>query len=197
MSNYEFLKPVLGDELYTQFSEKMSGSEAEGIMLVNAKDGSYIPKAKLDEERSTSKGYKGQIEELNAQLAELKKAVEGNDSLKEQIAKLQEGITSRDAALKAQQMDFTIKDAVRGSKAKNADVVIKMIDRGKITENDGHIYGLNEQIEALKKTDAYLFEEEKPQQTPAGGIDPHNDPSLQKPTTNSAINDMIRRAAGM
>ena len=196
MSNYEFLKPVLGDELYTQFSEKMSGSDAEGIMLVNAKDGSYIPKAKLDEERSTSKGYKGQIEELNAQLAELKKTAEGNDDLKAQSAKLQESITSRDAALKAQQMDFTIKDAVRGSKAKNADVVMIMIDRSKITENDGHIYGLNEQLEALRKTDAYLFEEEKPKQN-AGGIDPHNDPNLQKPTAYSVVNDMIRKAAGM
>ena len=190
-STYEFLKPVLGDELYTQFDEKMSA--AEGISLVNLTDGQYIPKAKFDEERNTNKGYKSQIDELNQKLAELQKAVDGNETLKGQIAQLQSDITARDAALKKQQLEYTIKDAVRNNKAKNADVVMKMIDQSKITENNGQFYGLNEQIEALKQTDAYLFEDK---QASSGGVDPHNDPNSQKPGTNEQVNDMIRRAAG-
>ncbi len=190
MATYEFLKPVLGDDLYTQFEEKMSG--AEGINLVNITEGQYIPKAKFDEERNANKGYKSQIDEMNAKLAEMAKAAEGNEHLKKQISQLQKDIESRDAAMKKQQLEFTIKDAVRNNKAKNADVVMRMIDQSKITESNGKIYGLSEQIEALKETDAYLFEDKSQS---AGGVDPHNDPETKR-GTNDTVNDMIRRAAG-
>ena len=51
--DYEYLKETLGEELYGQFTEKMQGS---GIELVNARDGSYIPKAKFDEEVTKLQG---------------------------------------------------------------------------------------------------------------------------------------------
>lgn len=224
-NTYDFLKPVLGDELFSQFEEKMSG--AQGITLVNATDGSYIPKAKLDEERSTSKGYKGQIDELKTRLEELQKVAEGNETLKEQIAQLQKAaegnealkgqiaqlqkaaegnetlkgqiaqlqkdIARKDAAMAKQRMDYTIKDAVRSNKAKNADLVMKMIDTSKITEKDGVIYGLKEQIDALKETDAYLFESDGGS---AGGVDPHNDPQGGSVPPNVLVNNLIRSAAG-
>ena len=224
-NTYDFLKPVLGDDLFAQFSEKMGG--AQGITLVNATDGSYVPKAKLDDERNTSKGYKGQIDELKTRLEELQKVADGNETLKEQITQLQKAaegnealkgqiaqlqkaaegnetlrgqitqlqkdIAKKDAAMAKQRMDFTIKDAVRTNKAKNADVVMKMIDTSKITEKDGNIYGLKEQIDALKETDAYLFETEGGS---AGGIDPHNDPQGGSTPPNMQINEMIRRASG-
>ena len=191
MPNYDFLKPVLGDELFASFSEKMS--EAKGITLVNTADGSYVPKSKLDEERTVSKGYKTQIDELNGKLTQLQEAANGSEALKQQITQLQSDINAKDAAMKQQQLQYTIKDAIRGSKAKNPDHVLKLIDVSKISENNGSVYGLNEQIEALKKTDAYLFEAEN---DPSGGVDPHKDPDSTKPGTNQTVNDMIRRAAG-
>ena len=60
MANYDYLKPILGDDLFGQFAEKMSS--AEGVNLANIADGSYIPKAKFDEERNANKQYKTQIE---------------------------------------------------------------------------------------------------------------------------------------
>ncbi len=189
--NLDFLQPVLGDELFAQFSEKMS--EAKGITLVNSFDGSYVPKAKLDEERTVSKGYKTQIDELNGKLTQLQEAANGSEALKNQITQLQSDIAAKDAAMKQQQLQYAIKDAVRGSKAKNADVVMRMIDLKKITENNGQLYGLNEQIEALKTSDAYLFEADG---DPNGGVDPHQDPGGEKPGKNYTVNEMIRRAAG-
>lgn len=191
MPNLDFLKPVLGDDLFAQVSEKLQG--AEGITLVNTADGSYVPKAKLDEERTTSKTYKTQIDEMNVQLTQLQEAANGNDALKGQIAQLQNDIAAKDAAMQKQKLMYAVKDAVRGSKAKNPDVVIRMIDSGKITENNGQLYGLTEQIDALKKSDAYLFESEG---DPNGGVDPHQDPNGQKPGPNYTMNEMIRRAAG-
>ena len=74
MENYEFLKPVLGDELFTQFTAKMAN--ANGITLVNANDGSYIPKAKFDTEVAAKKQYSGQVTELSRQHAALAKQIE-------------------------------------------------------------------------------------------------------------------------
>lgn len=191
MSNYDYLKPILGDDLFGQFAEKMNG--AEGVNLANIADGNYIPKAKFDEQRNTSKNYKTQIEQLNSKLTALQEAANGNEALKGQIAQLQQDIASRDAAMKQRQLEFAIKNAVRDSKARNADVVAKMIDASKITQNNGSIYGLDQQIKALKQSDAYLFEEEYGSN---GGVDPHQNPDGGKPTLNATLNDLIRKAAG-
>lgn len=190
-TNYEYLKPVLGDELYGQFTEKMSS--AEGIVLINNADGTHIPKAKFDEERNASKAYKAQIDELNQKLGQLQKDAEGNEALKTQIAQLQSDIASKDTEMKQQRLQFTIRDAIRDSKARNVDVVMKMIDMSKIAENNGQIIGLNEQIEALRKNDSYLFVNDNDQN---GGVDPHSQPDGNKIGTNYSVNELIRRAAG-
>ena len=191
MPNLDFLKPALGDELFEQVSAKLA--DAKDITLVNTADGSFVPKSKLDSEREVSKGYKTQIDQLNGELTKLKESATDAEALKSQITQLQSDIASRDAAMKQQQLQYTIKDAIRGSKAKNADVVLKMIDTQKITENNGQLFGLNEQHEALKKTDAYLFESET---DPNGGVDPHKEPDGGKPGANYTVNEMIRKAAG-
>ena len=190
-TNIDFLKPALGDDLFAQVSEKLA--DAKDITLVNTADGSYVPKSKLDAERDVSKGYKTQIDTLNGELTKLKDAAKDSEALKTQITQLQRDIASRDAAMKQKQLQYTIKDAIRGSKAKSVDVVMKMIDEKKITEANGQLFGLNEQIEALKKDYAYLFESEN---DPNGGVDPHQDPNGNKPGTNFTVNEMIRKAAG-
>ena len=85
MENYDYLKPILGDELYTQFLAKMAN--VSGITLVNASDGSYIPKAKFDTEVAAKKQYSGQVSELSRQSAALSKQIE---DLTEQLNAAQE-----------------------------------------------------------------------------------------------------------
>lgn len=188
---YDFLKPVLGDELFAQFDEKMKASE--GITIANVSDGSFIPKAKFDEERNNGKAYKQQIEELNGKLTALQQAADGNEALKGQITQLQNDIAAKEDELKNQRLRYSIVDAVRKSKARNEDVVFRMIDQSKITENGGNLYGLSEQLEALKKSDPYLFESEH---SPSGGYDPSHAPEGKGKSGNASINDAIRRAAG-
>ena len=76
MGNLDILKPVLGDELYTSFLEKLTG--AKGITLINAADGSYVPKAKFDTEIAAKRQYLSQVEALGRDKA----------ALDEEIAKL-------------------------------------------------------------------------------------------------------------
>lgn len=188
--HYDFLKPVLGDDLFAQFSEKMNA--AEGITLANVSDGSFIPKAKFDEERNNGKAYKQQVDDLNAKLTALQQAADGNEALKGQIAQLQQDIAAKNAEMAQQRLDFTVLETARKFKARNPEIVARMIDKSKITENNGTMYGLNEQFEAIQKSDSYLFEDTK---DPNGGFDPHKDPGGGK-SGNAAINDVIRRAAG-
>ena len=136
-------------------------------------------------------------EELKKQIVQMQEAVAGTDKLKEQLAQLQADIVAKDEAMKNQKLQFAIRDGARNAKAKNPDIVVKMIDTSKITENNGQYAGLNEQFEALKASDAYLFEGEKePDQPPAGGVDPHNEPDPGAPGSNESLNAMIRHAAG-
>lgn len=189
--NIDFLKPVLGDDLFAQVSGKLES--ATGIMLANIGDGSYIPKEKLEEERTTSKGYKTQINELNNKLTQLQEAANGNADLKSQITQLQNDIAAKEAAMNKMVLEYRAKDAIRGRKAKNVDVVMKMIDFEKVKEKNGQLSGLDEQLEALMKSDAYLFE---PVSEGNGGVDPHREPGSEPKPVNYTVNQMIRQAAG-
>lgn len=187
----EFLKPILGDDLYAQFSEKMNS--AEGVRLANIADGSFIPKAKYDEERTANKTYKQQVDELNGKLTALQEAAAGNDDLKNQIAKLQSDLAAKDTEMQRRQLEFGAREVIRGRKARNVDIVMRMIDMSKVTESNGQYYGLNEQLDALVKSDPFLFE---PEHDHAGGLDPNKDPDPGKPNSNYSVNQLIRRAAG-
>lgn len=95
--------------------------------------------------------------------------------------------------MKQQQLEYAIKNAVRDSKARNADIVTRMIDASKLTQNNGRLYGLEEQIKALKESDAYLFEEEH---STNGGVDPNQEAAGGQSSLNASLNDIIRKAAG-
>lgn len=189
--SYDFLKPVLGDELYSQFDEKMAA--AEGIVLANVHDGSFIPKAKFDEVNNSNKGYRTQIDDLNARLNTLSENAKDNEALRGEITQLRQSIADKDKERDALRREYQIRDVARTFKARNVDVVMKMIDNSKITENNGQLYGVNEQFEAIKKSDPYLFDDDQPA---SGGIDPHQEPNGAKAGSNDSFNQMIRRATG-
>ena len=56
-----------------------------------------------------------------------------------------------------------IKDALGAYKPKNAVALMKLLDRDAITQKGDALHGLKEQIEKLKETDAYLFEDVVPE----------------------------------
>ena len=242
MSNFEFLKPILGDDLYKQFSEKMADSD--GITLINANDGSYVPKAKFDTEIAAKKQYSQQASELSKQYATLTAQVEElerqlkeaqaegaknaksaeteganakalqekvekltadleshrekikeNTALHDQIAQLNEAIASRDKTIDGIHKSTKIVSQLRSAGARNPEALVRMIDLDKITEEDGKMTGLDDQITALKSSDPYMFNGTP---APRGGVDgganlPHD---MSPEDVNRSVNDEIRRAAG-
>lgn len=185
----EFLKDILGEELYAQVAEKLAGNDS--IKIANIADGKHIPKEKFDAERTASKALKAQIEDLTAKLDALQKDANNTETIKAQIAQLQTDLANKDAEIKSLRLDFGIMDAARKHKAKDPDLMAKMIDRSNVTETDNGYAGLDEQFETLAKTYAYMFDSTP---APSGGFDPNRVPN-GKSGENSFMNNAIRSAA--
>lgn len=188
---FDFLKPVLGDELFTQVEDKLT---AAGLNIINLSDGSYIPKSKFDEKRTEIKTLTGTITDLNRQLTEAQDKITGAEALQAQIDKLNKDIADKDAAMAATAKQYRIKDELRGMKARNVDIVMPLLQMDKITEKDGKLTGLTEQVDALKKSDAYLFETETGNHR--GGFSGNQDIGGGTDNTNAAMNAAIRAASG-
>ena len=116
------------------------------------------------------------------------------DTLTERVAQLTQDIAARDATIRNNSKQYKIRDELRNQHAKNADVVWKMLNIDKIDEDEnGALNGLAEQLEALKKSDAYLFESDPGQQR--GGFSAGPDIGA-KNTANDAVNKAIRTLSG-
>ena len=191
--SYEFLKPVLGDELFTRFDEKMSG--VTGIALANIADGSYIPKSKFDDVNGKLKTANASIATLTTQLQEAKQQNDDTAALNQQIAQLTADVTARDAEIARLGLSYRIKDALRGLNVRNADVVMPLLKMENITEQDGKLVGLTEQVEEIKKTDGYLFTDTHQPRVGFGGALGNNAGGKPEPSSADA-NAAIRMAAG-
>lgn len=188
----DFLKDVLGEELYAQVSEKIGA--VENIKLANIADGSYIPKAKFDELNGNLKTYKTQATELQTQLETLKTQAKGNEALQAEIQKLTQDLQQKDEAMKQQAFQTAVKDGLRSYKVHDPDVLMPLLNMKSITQNeDGSLVGLKEQMENMKTARPYLFQEEK---KPSGGFSGGTVPPAPTANINDAINAAIRGAAG-
>ena len=191
----DFLRPVLGDELFAQVAEKLNG--ATGITLVNSADGSFVPKAKYDEDHNKVKDLTTQIADLTAQLATAQKNLGSIAELNEKVTQLSKDVADRDTRLASLSTDYEIKDALRAAKARDVDIVFGLLDRGKITKKDGKLLGADEQIQAIRNAKGFLFEgDEKQGRAGFSGQQDIIGANAGGENTNAAVNGAIRQMAG-
>ena len=140
----------------------------------------YIPKARFDEINNEKKKLELDVRDRDSQLETLKNSSGDVEAMKQQIAALQADNKAKDKAHAAEIKQMKINSAVDtlllNSKAKNTIAVkalLKDLDRAELLE-DGSIKGLEEQIAALKKSDAYLFEDKQGQKQTFKGFQPGN-----------------------
>jgi len=149
-----------------------------------------------------------QITTLNGQIADKDKAindlntqVKSNstnnvnvDELNRQIEQLKKDVADRDSKIASNNKQYRIKDELRSSKAKNVDVIWPLLKLDSITEKDGKLEGLAEQIEALQKSDAYLFETDSGNNQRGGFSAGKQDLTNATLSNNDIINNAIRNA---
>lgn len=134
----------------------------DAIMKANGDD-INAEKTKTEAAQNDLKVKEGLIEELNKKIKDL-------DSVDiEKIKQEQFDLGKAEGSKEFENFKKTsaLKSALSGFKAKDVELLQKMLDNEKIEyeEKDGNytIKGLDDQVKSIKESHSYLFEDEKPQ----------------------------------
>lgn len=167
----EFLKEILGEDLFDQVSEKINahnGNEAnkdKQIKIANLGSGEYVGKGKYDALQQMFDGQKTELESANGLIADLKKGTKGNEELQGKIT----GYETQVADLQKQLQEVKIKSAVKvallSEKAVDVDYLTfklneKMKEKGESLELDENesIKGWDDKLSGLKTQFPTMFE---------------------------------------
>lgn len=156
----EFLKAILGEELYKQFEAAVNshnGNEANKdnqIKLANLASGEYVGKGKYDALNDLLKGKETELNTANDLIAGLKKSEKGNEELQTKITTYEQQIAQLQAQLKQTQIDGEVNVALLAAGVKPEDidyVTFKLKAKGELDlGEDGKIKGIEDKIAALK-----------------------------------------------
>ena len=155
------------------------------IVVVDYLYDKYTKKNKLSEAHfNATTGYENiniiSIKEKDLKIDELAKSNDDVDGLKNKIIELQSLNEKQQLDLRQSQIDNAVKIALINSKAKNLTAVKSLLNLENAELEGDVVKGLEKQIEELKKSDAYLFNEES--KTVLKGITPAE---AQPNSTNS------------
>lgn len=158
------IKEIIGEEAFNALPEDKK-KELEKKDFVDSSG--YVEKRELDTAYQTIKDYKKEIGTRDTQLNDLQGKVKDNETLTKEINDLKEANekTTKDYEAKLNQISFDTKfeKAIAQYKTKNPKALKALLDMEKIKLVEGGSFiGLDEQIKALKESDAYLFEQELP-----------------------------------
>lgn len=101
----EFLKEILGDELFEQVSSKVNehNSKEENkdkqVKLANLGTGEYTSPGKYSRLEAEHNNTKTQLDEANKLIEEMKKAEKGNEALQNKITDYQTKVETLEAEL--------------------------------------------------------------------------------------------------
>ncbi|EAC3914282.1 scaffolding protein [Listeria monocytogenes] len=142
------------------------GLEDEVINKVMAENGKDITAAKqqLSEVEAERDGLKSQLTQRDKDIDDLKKDSGTSEELKKQIEDLQQKNTDLESNYQSEiaetKKNSAIELALASAKAKNPKAVRALLDNDKLELTKEGLKGLDEQLEALQESDAYLFAQE-------------------------------------
>ncbi len=155
----------------------MGLTEEQAKKVMDSLDGNFVTKARFNEINEENKTLKKSVSDRDKQLEDLKKSSGDNAALQQQISDLQKQNADQqkahDAELAKLKLDNAVELGLSGAKAKNSKAVKAMLDMEKIKlGDDGKLTGLDEQLEALKKSDSYMFDIQQQTQQQFTGFQP-------------------------
>lgn len=162
----EFLKAILGEDLYAQVAEKINahnGNEAnkdKQVKIGNLGGGEYVGKHKYDDLQALLDGKTTELDTANGLIADLKKANKGNEDLQSKIADYETQIGQLQEQLKQTQLDSAIQVALLEAKAIDVPyMTFKLREKGEVVlDENGKIKGWDDKIAALKTQFPTQFE---------------------------------------
>lgn len=167
----DFLKEILGEELFKQVAEKINahnGDEANKdnqIKIGNLGSGEYVSQGKYTALQEALNGKDAEITNANNLIAELKKASKGNEEMQAKFSNYEAENARLQEELQETKLKSAIKVALLSEKAVDVDYLTfklneKLKEKGEtleLDEND-NIKGWDNQLSGLKTQFPNMFE---------------------------------------
>lgn len=164
------------------------GLEAEVIQKIMDENGKDVTslKAKVDDLTEQIAVKETTITEKNNKIAELEKV----DVEAIKTAEYERGKTEGSKEIEVFKKQNALDKALQGYKAKDTSILSKMLDMEKVKFNDKFeiVEGLEEQINPLKESHDYLFENDNPKPQFTG--------SITQPASNNQITKEVFKKMG-
>lgn len=170
----EFLRAILGDELYQQVSEKINahnGNEANKdnlIKIANLGGGEYVSKLKYDDIVQQLTGKTTELDKANGLIADLKKSNAGNEALQGKITAYEGQVEELQEQLHESDVNYAMNLLLMDAGCKDAEMREFLIykhrnqlkEDGKTLELDEnkHIKGGEEIVSGFKTSNPAAFE---------------------------------------
>ena len=167
----EFLKEILGEELYKQLESKINehnGNEANKdnqIKVGNLGKGDYVGKGKYESLNEILKGKEAELTSANELIEKMKKATKGNEELQGKIGSYENQVKELQAQLQETKIKAAVKVALLSEKAVDVDYLTfklneKLKDKGENLELDENenIKGWDDKLNGLKTQFPTMFE---------------------------------------
>lgn len=195
----EFLKEILGEELYSQTKEKVDSYNQEHkdkpLKLVDLSEGKYVSKEKFDSKETEITNLKTQIEDANKEIQSykdmdidsIKKSADDWKTKYEEMEANQKA--EREKSIRNERTNAFFNDVKFASESAKAGVIAQFNEKDfKYDEETGKFQGASEWLEELKTKDtgAFLSNVANPKFT--------TNPTAP---TNAGTHDEIRAAMGL
>jgi hypothetical protein len=167
----DFLKEILGEELFNQVAEKINahnGNEANKdnqIKVGNLGKGEYVAQGKFAALQEALNGKDAELKSANDLISQLKKDTKGNAELQGKIGEYEAQVADLQAQLQDTKVKSAIKVALLSEKAVDVDYLTyklheKLQEKGEsleLDEND-NIKGWADKLSGLKTQFPTMFE---------------------------------------
>lgn len=174
-------------------------TEEQAKFVMDSLDGDFVTKTRFNEVNEENKTLKKAAGDHAQQLEDLKKSNGDNAALQMQINDLQKANAdmqkAHDAEIAQLKLSNVIEAALMSAGAKNVKAARSLLDDSKLKlGDDDKVSGLEDQINAIKKSDGYMFAD-KPaapkfkgfQPGASGTVPPGNEADTSKMTYSEMV----------
>ena len=168
----EFLKQILGDDLYSQVENKVNSYNSDEknknnqVKIVNLSEGNYVGKDKFDAKETEITDLKQQLNNANKQIDDFKEM--DIDSIKktadEYRQKFEQAQKEADTKIKEMQYDSDLTENMKTLKINDylhAEKLKKMIKEKKLPFENGKLIGGDDVVNMYKEKYPSVFKNEE------------------------------------
>lgn len=162
----EFLKEILGDDLYSQVENKVNaynGDEAnkdKQIKIANLASGEYISKNKYSDLESEKGNIATQLSEAQKLIEDLKKASKSDEGLQAKVTEYEKTISDLQKQNQDERINFAAQLAIMDAKGLDVGYLLyKLREQGELElGEDGKIKDIDTKMSTLKTQCPTQFE---------------------------------------